>query len=478
MKALVAAGLVALSLTRAGGAQTETIDVATFTPPQGWARSTYPNGVIVYQAPPPRSGPPGFCQIFVYPVGASTGTPDENFNLGWRALVTTAPWTTGLPRTSTRQTPDGWTIVTGSANSVNGRVAFMTVLYAATGHGRVVSALVNVASPAYQAEADRFLASIRLAVPAGIAAAPAAPAAPPAANAPAPAAPATAPAASLPIPAGGLAPGYVYALPDGWRGTAFAQGISYLSPPKSNGEQCQITVFQLRPAGASLPDDARAAFRGIFNADPFQNASYPYPAPTLTRGTSPLGWDYFVIAKTLGGREGDDGLWGARVMAVRLDRQLAVIATTAKRPLVSACFGQVLGDDWPGFFHSLQFRSVAAPSDKALAQRLAGTWNTTTASVADRYTFSAEGRYANAAAVGYTSRISSTEVLMTTHGFAGDGAFTVRGNTITLAADNKGPPTVRRFRLEQVSDDLGQTWSDRLCLWAAGAGEVCYARER
>ena len=103
-----------------------------------------------------------------------------------------------------------------------------------------------------------------------------------------------------------------------------------------------------------------------------------------------------------------------------------------------------------------------------------------TASVADRYTFAPNGRYASAAAAMTTTRISPTELLQTTNAYFGDGAYAISGNTITLTADNdRGNPKHGHFRVEQDSKDGGATWTDRLCLLLEGiTGEVCYTRDQ
>jgi hypothetical protein len=118
--------------------------------------------------------------------------------------------------------------------------------------------------------------------------------------------------------------------------------------------------------------------------------------------------------------------------------------------------------------------------DREAPRRLAGSWTTVTATVADRYTFAANGRYASAAAAMTTTRISPTELLQTTNAYFGDGDYTISGSTITLTPDNdRGNPRHGHFRVEQLSKDAGATWTDRLCLLLESiGGEVCYNRDQ
>src|SRR5882672_1137245 len=110
------------------------------------------------------------------------------------------------------------------------------------------------------------------------------------------------------------------------------------------------------------------------------------------------------------------------------------------------------------------------PRDSGVWQHLAGTWTTATTSVADRYTFAANGRFASAAAAMTVTRISPTELLQTINAYFGDGSYRIQGNTITLTSDrDRAHPQRGSFRLEADSKD-GVVWTDRLCLLLEGIG--------
>jgi hypothetical protein len=232
----------------------------------------------------------------------------------------------------------------------------------------------------------------------------------------------------------------------------------------------------MRPVSRALPDDALNIFREIFKQEPL--TFYPYPWPKLARGISPQGWEYFIVRKSVGGKDGDSGLVGATVLAAKLGDQLAVVVGTSKEPLVSNCFGELVRDIWPQFFYSLQFKN-AKPSGQeegAIRQRLAGTWISATGSVGLRYEFHSDGRYLGAGAAQQYNRINSAEVLRTTQAYFGDGAYSFEGNTLVLTGDDKQRST-KLFRLEQESKDGGKSWADKLCMLDPGStGEVCYQR--
>jgi hypothetical protein len=272
---------------------------------------------------------------------------------------------------------------------------------------------------------------------------------------------------------------YRYTIPEGWTRAVYPDGIVYGSPLLQTGERCQISVFLMRRASGNVLADARRAYADIFQMDPFQNNAYPFPTATVSTGVAAAGWTYLVIQKSIRGQVGDYGsLLGTRLMAAQLGQRVAIITATGKDPQVSQCFGQLVRDEWPAFFYSIGFKQWKAVAQDSLVRRLlAGTWTTATATVADRYTFAANGRFASAAAATRVARISPTELLRTTNAHFGDGSYRITDNRIALVMDrDRSHPQQGFFRLEQDSQD-GNSWKDRLCLLLAGIGEVCYLRD-
>jgi hypothetical protein len=184
-----------------------------------------------------------------------------------------------------------------------------------------------------------------------------------------------------------------------------------------------------------------------------------------------------MVQKSIGGTVGNEQR-GVFAMVAGVGPEVPIIVGVSKRPLVSQCFGELVRDEWPMFFYSLRFKNWNRPaSDGATKAKLAGEWTVATGSVADRFTFAPNGRYASAAAAMYRSRVSPTEVLQTTQAFFGDGAYTVRGNVLTLKAD-KGQARGGPFRVEQESKD-GVNWTERLCVkFADITGDLCYKKTR
>jgi hypothetical protein len=467
MKILALSSLLTLAVAGIASPQATSFDIATFTPPAGWQR-TDQNGMVQLQATRTANGKTTYCQIFLFPSHPGAADAMQNFSAEWARLIAQPFGGVGMPRPETKTSPDGWTAVTGSVNVVQRGILVTAILFTVTGHDRVMSVVINDAGPEYGPAVRAFFGSLTFHAPASDQAA----------QPPPPGAPA--PAATTGVP--GSLDDYSYVVPQEWTRAVYPDGIVYGSQLFNNGERCQISIFPMRPSSGNLVTDARTAYGQIFQTDPFQNNAYPFPPATFTRGVAADGWSYFVIQKSIRGRSGDYGtLLGTRLVAVQLGHQVGIITSTGKDPEVSMCFGEIVHDDWPPFFYSIRFKNwTPVPQEHEVPRRLAGMWTTATASVADRYTFAANGRYASAAAAMTTTRISPTELLQTTNAYFGDGAYAISGNTITLTADNdRGNPKHGHFRVEQESKDGGATWVDWLCLLLDGiSGEVCYARDQ
>lgn len=236
---------------------------------------------------------------------------------------------------------------------------------------------------------------------------------------------------------------YVYAVPSGWQTQRFPDGI-VLSAMGNNGEKCLLQIWPTRPAGPNLQSDAQAAYQEIFKTYQLVSVSDNGNTlgPKVIHGVSGHGWEYVILKDGIRHPPGPGGqtymtLYGF-VFVAKLQGHIGVISGMGKEPLVSACYGEALRDVWPQFFYNLNFKSWTATPDPAiLAKSLVGTWTTATATVADQWAFTADGRYGGASAVANYSALSNGEVLQTTHGYFGDGAYALNGNVMHLTPDNK-----------------------------------------
>ena len=193
-------------------------------------------------------------------------------------------------------------------------------------------------------------------------------------------------------------------------------------------------------------------------------------------GLSGQGWEYLIVKRGIrhAGFAPNGQPWETFVgfvFVARLNDRVAVISGFSRDSLVSNCFGELGRNVWPRFFYSLSFKSWQ-PVDAApeMRKRMAGVWTTATATAADQFVFAGNGRYATAAAAQQYYRVSSTELLTTTQAYFGNGAYTLKGNAITLTQDDrKNQPGRGFFRVEEESKDEGRSWAPVLYLLRTSA---------
>ena len=87
--------------------QTETFDIATYTPPKDFKKDSKP-GVVNYTNVNTTTG--GFCVIAMYASTASTGDAQKDFNKEWKELVVNPYKAEANPKTETQTTAEGWKV--------------------------------------------------------------------------------------------------------------------------------------------------------------------------------------------------------------------------------------------------------------------------------------------------------------------------------------------------------------------------------
>jgi hypothetical protein len=426
-------------------AQTETFDIASFTPPKGWQRIDS-NGTVAFFNSKTTNGLTSFCQLFLYPSRASNSSPEKNFQAEWTNHVAKTTGNKTIPKTETEKTPDGWTVLTGTSNITNKGITYTCILSVISGFGRVMTVMINVAGKEYTEDIQTFFEHLDLRAPAG---------------------PGVNWNGNTPPLTGTASLGnYIYKVPGGWTTTQYPDGIVLSSPVSNTGEKCNITLWPMRPASGNLQNDAGNLFKEVFKTFvPKQGSTQP----SILRGTSARGWDYFIIKQGIVMPGGDYQAMFGFVFVAKLDNQLAAISGISKDPMVSSCFGLQLRDVWPEFFYSLQFKNWYPPAQPTpvspVMKKIPGVWTAAIGTASDRFVFAPNGRFAGAAAAQRYIQMSSTELLRITDAYFGEGAYSMNNNQIILTYDSdKNNPENGLIRVEQESYDGGRTWVDKLYL--------------
>ena len=258
---------------------------------------------------------------------------------------------------------------------------------------------------------------------------------------------------------------YLFTAPPGWVSVPSGNGLWVASPP-SDAERCTIGLWPLVPASGDLFADANRAFGQVFQGFAIRPED-PLNKTILVHGVAPQGWEYAIIRRGILWPAQPDAQLGGFIMAVNLGNRIAIVSFLSKDPRLSSCYmyGYAFQPEvWPRFFASLRFRGWSA-SASGLAQGIQGAWESfgtsTGGGAALQYAFTPAGRYAFFGVGQRYMALSRFEAAVWTSTTFGDGAYTIRGGELTLRAD-RGSADVFFVRLEQVSEDLGRTWTEKL----------------
>ena len=281
--------------------------------------------------------------------------------------------------------------------------------------------------------------------------------------------PAAAPASSdVGPPRGGSAFGdYIYAVPDGWTTTPAGNGLWIASPPLGAGERCTIGLWPMAPASNDLFADAQQAWVRVFQGFTIRPED-PLNKTVLVRGVAPQGWEYAILRRGILWPANPDAQLGGSIMVAKLGDRVAVVSFLSKDPRLSGCYmyGYAFHPEvWPRFFANLHFRNWTPASASGIAQRIQGSWEsfgTSTGGGASlQFAFTPASRYAFFGVGQRYMALSRFEAAVWTSTTFGDGSYAIRGNELTLRPD-RGDPDVYFIRLEQVSEDGGRTWTEKL----------------
>ena len=137
--------------------QTETFDIATYTPPRDWKKDANP-GVVNYTSINTTTG--RFCVITLYASKASTGDAQKDFNNEWKELVVTPYKADANPKTETQTTADGWKVVSAPAQTKLDGNDFYVLLSVISGFGKSICIRTSLNDASYTAQIDAFLATM------------------------------------------------------------------------------------------------------------------------------------------------------------------------------------------------------------------------------------------------------------------------------------------------------------------------------
>jgi hypothetical protein len=141
----------------------ETFDLATFHPPKGWTRQAAADAVQ-FSIEDKTTG--AFCLVSLFRSVPGLPTPKENFDAAWTMIVKEAVPVSAAPEMSPNENKGEWVVTGGFAPFEKDGMKGLALLYTASGHGRMVNALIITNTQAYQPAVSAFLESISFKKPA------------------------------------------------------------------------------------------------------------------------------------------------------------------------------------------------------------------------------------------------------------------------------------------------------------------------
>ena len=151
--------LMFLAITNNCFSQTETFDIATYTPPKDWKKVTG-DGVVSYTIINTLTGT--FCVLTMYTSSASLGDAQKDFKAEWKGLLVTPHQAEANPKTDAQTSPDGWKSVSAAAPIKIDSIDAYAILTVISGFGRKFSIMTTLNDQTYAADVDLFLKNIQL----------------------------------------------------------------------------------------------------------------------------------------------------------------------------------------------------------------------------------------------------------------------------------------------------------------------------
>ena len=447
-------------------AQTETFDIATFTPPAGWQRVDT-NGMVLYHDYRTNNGMNGFCQLFLFPSRASSGNVSKDFKEAWNEKLARPTGNKTRPTTQTEKTPEGWTVITGSAVITQSGFKYTCIMVTATGFGKTMSVMVNTAGNEYASVIEQFFNGLNL--DAGL----------------------TNSTQkekvtrtnTFSINQSITLNDYEYTAPEGWS-TQINNDLIMLQNMQSG---CLIRMLAPQPSSGNLQQDAKNVFDMMYPG--WQYAKTGQQQYILSKGYFPKGFEYFMMEAPMKklsavGSNYDEYEDGA-ALVVGLGNQIVIISVRHNSSLLAHISCVHKYETWRRFFNSFTVKKINAPpnAEKESPKRIIGKWSMSESRATSEYIFAANGQYKFVGALGssYTTSDYNYDYLhIKTYAFKGDGSYSITGNRLTLKKNGNNQPEQVSFRFEQVNYG-GTGWKERLYilttgLTTGGFNEVCYEK--
>jgi len=203
-------------------AQTETFDIATYTPPKEWKKDAG-TGVVTYTNMNTTTG--NFCILVMYESSASLGDAQKDFKIEWNDRVVNPHKAEGDPKTETQTSDDGWKVVSAAAPIKLEALDAYAILTVFSGFGKKFSIITILNDQSYINEIDDLMKNMKLDK-----------------NANATVKDTNNPGVTKTNETKGQFGSVLYTIPNGWKVTKYSDGDILTPADISNGEFLEVWV--------------------------------------------------------------------------------------------------------------------------------------------------------------------------------------------------------------------------------------------
>ena len=141
-------------------AQKETFDLATYTIPSGWKKTTNTDKLVGYTITNNQKGT--YCQIGIYASTNSKGSLEADFESEWLELVVKTYKPATKPELVPKTFENGWDVQGGAAPFEYSGAQAVAMLVTASNKDRCMSIVILTNTGDYQAVIEKFLESVDL----------------------------------------------------------------------------------------------------------------------------------------------------------------------------------------------------------------------------------------------------------------------------------------------------------------------------
>ncbi|MFL5788518.1 MAG: hypothetical protein ACJ748_10735 [Flavisolibacter sp.] len=391
----------------------------------------------------------------------SNGSATADFQSEWQNRVVKATSTDQKPTIQAQKTADGWEVTTGFANVKHLGITFTCILITATGFGKEMSVMVNIAGENYMASVDKFLNDMDLDSTATVASK----------------------SSKQNDTNSGSLNDYSFIVPETWF-TQKANNYILLSQTQNPEWGCLISVFPTEASSGNLEEEARTLFNNNYSGWEYRNSGDK--KEDVSKGYTSQGLPYVMIEAEMKKKRPDGYYYdyeNGQIIVIGAGNKKAVIQARHNRGEMT-CFCNYSYDHWDRFFDSFTINNVSPEKQdrKNDAKRIVGTWGAQGGSALTKYIFAGNGHYQFIGAYSTTSLINYNTIELKTSGFKGDGTYSLKGDKLTTSKFvDKNNVDIMQYRFDQVNHG-GTGWKDRVYLFTPKSfdgkpNEVRYERQ-